>query len=100
MCRHQRDRCEELLRILDLEILSEFGFHDSKPKDFHNGNCWDGAGEGLPRVCPGCYLHDTMNRFSFAFALSSLLLADVVFGGDNWPQFRGPDGNGHSDAKG
>ncbi|MEO8428555.1 MAG: PQQ-binding-like beta-propeller repeat protein, partial [Verrucomicrobiota bacterium] len=41
-----------------------------------------------------------MNRFSFAVALSSLLFADIVFGIDNWPQFRGPDGNGHSDAKG
>ena len=41
-----------------------------------------------------------MNRFSFTLAFSSLLLADFVFGGDNWPQFRGPDGNGHADAKG
>jgi len=27
-------------------------------------------------------------------------LASVAFGGENWPQFRGPDGQGHSDATG
>ncbi|MBS1830590.1 MAG: PQQ-binding-like beta-propeller repeat protein [Acidobacteria bacterium] len=27
-------------------------------------------------------------------------LAGVVFAAENWPQFRGPDGTGHSDAKG
>ncbi|MCX7826767.1 MAG: PQQ-binding-like beta-propeller repeat protein, partial [Verrucomicrobiae bacterium] len=28
------------------------------------------------------------------------VLASVAFGGDNWPQFRGPDGQGHSNATG
>ncbi len=29
-----------------------------------------------------------------------LLLASFAFAGDDWPQFRGPDGQGHSDAQG
>ena len=36
----------------------------------------------------------------FAFALASLLWTGPASGAGNWPQFRGPDGDGHSDAKG
>lgn len=28
------------------------------------------------------------------------LLPPLLHGGDNWPQFRGPEGNGHSDSRG
>jgi outer membrane protein assembly factor BamB len=31
--------------------------------------------------------------------LSSLALAAVSIQAANWPQFRGPDGNGHSDSR-
>ena len=41
-----------------------------------------------------------MNRFLCAWIVGALLLAGSVFGADHWPQFRGPQGNGHSDAKG
>lgn len=41
-----------------------------------------------------------MKPLFLRFAVCGLLLAQVVFAGDNWPQFRGPNGDGHSDAKG
>ena len=34
------------------------------------------------------------------FATAFLLLAAPLFAAENWPQFRGPAGDGHSDAKG
>ena len=40
-----------------------------------------------------------MKRFSSVLA-SAAVLAQLSFAGDNWPQFRGPDGQGHSDATG
>ncbi|MFN0119713.1 MAG: PQQ-binding-like beta-propeller repeat protein [Blastocatellia bacterium] len=37
----------------------------------------------------------------FAFSLFlSVFLSATSFAADNWPQYRGPDGNGHSDARG
>ncbi|MBM3834628.1 MAG: quinonprotein alcohol dehydrogenase [Verrucomicrobia bacterium] len=33
-------------------------------------------------------------------SFAAVLLAESVLGADNWPQFRGPHGNGHSEAKG
>ena len=39
-----------------------------------------------------------MNRFLFAACISMVLVSGAR-AGDNWPQFRGPDGNGLSDAK-
>ena len=35
-----------------------------------------------------------------AAVLAGLLLAGSALAAENWPQFRGPDGDGHSDAKG
>jgi|ERR1043166_2406363 outer membrane protein assembly factor BamB len=37
-----------------------------------------------------------MKRYLFALCLAGA----NVFGAENWPQFRGPDGDGHSDSKG
>src|SRR5689334_22957571 len=34
-----------------------------------------------------------------AVLLTTLALVVAALGGDNWPRFRGPDGDGHSDAK-
>lgn len=39
-----------------------------------------------------------MKQPIFLSVVAGLLLAGAGFGADNWPQFRGPDGNGHSDA--
>ena len=33
-------------------------------------------------------------------ALLLLAVVPALYGGENWPQFRGPGGNGHSDARG
>ncbi len=41
-----------------------------------------------------------MKESLFAFALASLLWTGAASGASNWPQFRGPDGDGHSEAKG
>jgi outer membrane protein assembly factor BamB len=41
-----------------------------------------------------------MNQFLFASALSVLILARAASGGETWPQFRGPTGDGHSDSVG
>jgi outer membrane protein assembly factor BamB len=35
-----------------------------------------------------------------SLALFALAVRDRLAAGENWPQFRGPDGQGHSDAKG
>lgn len=35
---------------------------------------------------------------SFLTAMGLLITVAPIFGGDNWPQFRGPTGDGHSDA--
>src|SRR5438477_13154663 len=32
--------------------------------------------------------------------VAGLLWAATAFGAENWPQFRGPEGDGHSEAKG
>src|SRR6185295_20158100 len=40
-----------------------------------------------------------MNRFFFAAGIATVLMSRA-HAGDNWPQFRGPEGNGLSDAKG
>jgi len=40
-----------------------------------------------------------MKPFAFALTLGCAL-SSFVFAEENWPQFRGPDGMGHSDAKG
>ena len=40
-----------------------------------------------------------MQRFLCATTLASALFSVTVLAGENWPQFRGPDGDGHSDAK-
>ncbi len=34
------------------------------------------------------------------FVLLLMILLPAMHGAENWPQFRGPDGNGHSDARG
>src|SRR5437868_14343376 len=39
-----------------------------------------------------------MNRFFLAASIAVMPVANAV-GGENWPQFRGPDGNGLSDSK-
>jgi outer membrane protein assembly factor BamB len=36
----------------------------------------------------------------FRLGLAALLIASATFAADNWPQFRGPNGDGISDAKG
>src|SRR5438876_12135443 len=41
-----------------------------------------------------------MKILSFALAIGTLLGSLALAGDENWPQFRGPDGDGHSDAKG
>lgn len=41
-----------------------------------------------------------MKRMSFALALMSVLFAGITFASEDWPQFRGPQGNGHSDSTG
>lgn len=41
-----------------------------------------------------------MNRSRLILLLSLGLHAAVVLAGDNWPEFRGPQGNGQTDAKG
>jgi len=38
--------------------------------------------------------------FCARFACAALLFASPIFAADNWTQFRGPDGDGHSDATG
>src|SRR5215467_11556300 len=40
-----------------------------------------------------------MMRKALTVVLLTLLLP-VLRGAENWPQFRGPDGTGHSDARG
>ena len=40
-----------------------------------------------------------MKRFASTLTLA-VILSQPAFPGENWPQFRGPDGQGHSDAKG
>src|SRR2546421_2874992 len=42
----------------------------------------------------------SMRQAFFTLALPVLLWAGSACGAQNWPQFRGPDGNGHSEAKG
>ncbi len=37
-------------------------------------------------------------RVCFAGILCAALFGSVAHGADNWPQFRGPDGQGHTDA--
>ena len=39
-----------------------------------------------------------MTRMMFVIAMA--LSSNLALAGENWPEFRGPDGNGHSDAKG
>src|SRR5260370_7843007 len=34
------------------------------------------------------------------FLPATLLITAVALGGENWPEFRGPSGDGHSDAAG
>lgn len=41
-----------------------------------------------------------MNNLSVKLLFGTVLLACNAWGGDTWPQFRGPHGNGHSDARG
>src|SRR5438552_16293237 len=41
-----------------------------------------------------------MKQRTLNTVLACLRLASSVFGAENWPQFRGPDGDGNSDAKG
>ena len=41
-----------------------------------------------------------MNTFFLARLCLLALLAAPAFGSENWPQFRGPGGDGHSDAPG
>ena len=41
-----------------------------------------------------------MNTFFLARLCLLALLAAPAFGAENWPQFRGPEGDGHSDAPG
>ena len=41
-----------------------------------------------------------MRQAFFTLALPVLLWAGSACGAQNWPQFRGPNGNGHSEAKG
>ena len=41
-----------------------------------------------------------MNTFFLARWCLLALLAAPAFGSENWPQFRGPEGDGHSDAPG
>jgi outer membrane protein assembly factor BamB len=40
-----------------------------------------------------------MKRLCYSFGFVGLLLASTAFA-ENWPQFRGPEGNGHSGAQG
>jgi outer membrane protein assembly factor BamB len=40
-----------------------------------------------------------MNRYSFWLSAVATLLSTFVHAGENWPQFRGPNGDGVSDAK-
>jgi outer membrane protein assembly factor BamB len=39
-------------------------------------------------------------RTTFSIAGLLLVFSVTAYAGDNWPQFRGPSGDGHSDAKG
>ncbi len=39
-------------------------------------------------------------RLGWVALMACLILASAALGAENWPQFRGPDGDGHSDAKG
>jgi outer membrane protein assembly factor BamB len=41
-----------------------------------------------------------MKRFLSAFTIVGALLASAANASDNWPQFRGPNGDGNSDSKG
>ena len=41
-----------------------------------------------------------MTTRSFARVIAALAVIQSAPAADNWPQFRGPEGNGHSDAKG
>jgi outer membrane protein assembly factor BamB len=41
-----------------------------------------------------------MNNRSFVLLLCAAVFAGHAFAGDHWPQFRGPRGDGHSDARG
>jgi outer membrane protein assembly factor BamB len=49
----------------------------------------------MPPICPDIFAA-TMKRIALALALFTA----NVFAGDNWPEFRGPAGNGQSDSKG
>src|SRR5262245_57474677 len=41
-----------------------------------------------------------MKRFArFILLAPCAILCAFVYAGDNWPQFRGPEGTGHSDAR-
>ena len=41
-----------------------------------------------------------MNQFLFAGACAGAMVVQAALAGETWPQFRGPDGSGHSDATG
>ncbi len=41
-----------------------------------------------------------MKHFFFLLVLMTAVATSSISGAENWPQFRGPEGNGHSDAKG
>src|SRR5687768_5077141 len=49
----------------------------------------------LARAKPDCYSRPCMIRLLFALAFT----ASMASGADNWPQFRGPKGDGHANAK-
>jgi outer membrane protein assembly factor BamB len=44
--------------------------------------------------------HQSLHRALYACALALGFSLTSTFAADNWPQFRGPNGDGHSDAKG
>ena len=54
---------------------------------------------GLRYGAAGCY-RAAMTRLSFTWVIAALCVIPTAPAADNWPQFRGPDGDGHSDAKG
>jgi outer membrane protein assembly factor BamB len=53
----------------------------------------------LPGPWLGCYLRASMHQFYVVLALTALWV-NSAYGSENWPQFRGPAGDGRSAARG
>ena len=76
--------------------------------EFHRERCRGGSAISVhecPSVVPNSRLEtggfpDSVRAMFLRAALTALTLSTTIFAADNWPQFRGPAGDGHSEAAG